>query len=63
LAQGKYQNYLEKIINRRAVTSINAFGVFVQVTWLISSTVPSWFIPNEDHDVFMLLFKHRLDPH
>jgi HAE1 family hydrophobic/amphiphilic exporter-1 len=50
LAQGKYQNLLGKIINRRAITFI-ALVVFCAGTWLISSTVPSGFIPNEDQGV------------
>ncbi|MFT5253961.1 MAG: HAE1 family hydrophobic/amphiphilic exporter-1, partial [Flavobacteriales bacterium] len=51
LAQGKYQNLLGKIINRRAITFIALVG-FCVGTWLISSTVPSGFIPNEDQGMF-----------
>jgi HAE1 family hydrophobic/amphiphilic exporter-1 len=51
LAQGKYQNLLGKIINRRAITFYCTCRVCAG-TWLISSTVPSGFIPNEDQGMF-----------
>ncbi|HEU4495987.1 MAG TPA: efflux RND transporter permease subunit, partial [Flavobacterium sp.] len=56
LAQGKYQNVLGKIINRRAVTIIALLG-FCAGTWLISSTVPSGFIPNEDQGMFYAIIQ------
>jgi len=56
LAQGKYQNVLGKIVNRRAVTII-ALLVFCAGTWLISSTVPSGFIPNEDQGMFYAIIQ------
>jgi HAE1 family hydrophobic/amphiphilic exporter-1 len=56
LAQGKYQNVLAKIVNRRAVTII-ALLVFCAGTWLISSTVPSGFIPNEDQGMFYAIIQ------
>jgi HAE1 family hydrophobic/amphiphilic exporter-1 len=56
LTQGKYQNLLGKIINRRAVTVI-ALMVFCAGTWLISSTVPSGFIPNEDQGMFYAIIQ------
>jgi HAE1 family hydrophobic/amphiphilic exporter-1 len=56
LAQGKYQNLLGEIINRRAITFI-ALVVFCAGTWLISSTVPSGFIPNEDQGMFYAIIQ------
>jgi HAE1 family hydrophobic/amphiphilic exporter-1 len=56
LAQGKYQNLLGKIINRRAITFIALIG-FCAGTWLISSTVPSGFIPNEDQGMFYAIIQ------
>jgi len=56
LAQGKYQNVLGKIINRKAVTFIALAG-FCAGTWLISSTVPSGFIPNEDQGMFYAIIQ------
>ncbi|HEX8015620.1 MAG TPA: efflux RND transporter permease subunit, partial [Flavobacterium sp.] len=56
LAQGKYQNVLAKIVNRRAVTIIALLG-FCAGTWLISSTVPSGFIPNEDQGMFYAIIQ------
>jgi HAE1 family hydrophobic/amphiphilic exporter-1 len=53
LAQGKYQNLLGKIINRRAITFI-ALVVFCAGTWLISSTVPSGFIQMRIKDVLCI---------
>ena len=51
LAQGKYQNVLGKIINRRAVTII-VLLIFCAGTWFTSSKVPSGFIPNDDQGMF-----------
>jgi HAE1 family hydrophobic/amphiphilic exporter-1 len=56
LTQGKYQNLLAKIINRRAITFIALVG-FCAGTWLISSTVPSGFIPNEDQGMFYAIIQ------
>jgi HAE1 family hydrophobic/amphiphilic exporter-1 len=56
LAQGKYQNVLGKIVNRRTVTFIALLG-FCAGTWLISSTVPSGFIPNEDQGMFYAIIQ------
>jgi HAE1 family hydrophobic/amphiphilic exporter-1 len=56
LAQGKYQNVLGKIVNRRAVTLL-ALLVFCLGTWLISTTVPSGFIPNEDQGMFYAIIQ------
>src|SRR6187431_752178 len=56
LAQGKYQNVLGKIVNRRSVTII-ALLAFCAGTWLISSTVPSGFIPNEDQGMFYAIIQ------
>lgn len=51
LAQGKYQNLLGKIVDRRVVTILALVG-FCIGTFLISSSVPSGFIPNEDQGMF-----------
>jgi HAE1 family hydrophobic/amphiphilic exporter-1 len=56
LAQGKYQNVLAKIVNRRVVTVVALLG-FCAGTWLISSTVPSGFIPNEDQGMFYAIIQ------
>ncbi|MDR7211420.1 efflux RND transporter permease subunit [Flavobacterium piscis] len=56
LAQGKYQNVLGKIVNRRSVTIIALLG-FCAGTWFISSTVPSGFIPNEDQGMFYAIIQ------
>ena len=56
LVQGKYQNVLGKIVNRRAVTIFALVG-FCAGTWLISSTVPSGFIPNEDQGMFYAIIQ------
>jgi len=56
LVQGKYQNVLAKIVNRRVITFISLIG-FCAGTWLISSTVPSGFIPNEDQGMFYAIIQ------
>ncbi|MCX6172217.1 MAG: efflux RND transporter permease subunit [Flavobacterium sp.] len=56
LAQGKYQNVLAKIVDRRVITIVALFG-FCAGTWLISSTVPSGFIPNEDQGMFYAIIQ------
>ena len=48
---GRYQQLLGVIVNRRVVT----FGILIAFcagTWLLSSRVPSGFIPNEDQGMF-----------
>ncbi|MFV8372266.1 efflux RND transporter permease subunit [Flavobacterium sp. LB2P74] len=52
----KYQNVLGRIISRRSITFI-ALLVFCAGTWLISSTVPSGFIPNEDQGMFYAIIQ------
>ncbi|HSD06887.1 efflux RND transporter permease subunit, partial [Flavobacterium sp.] len=56
LTQTKYQHVLGKIVNRRAVTIVALLG-FCAGTWLISSTVPSGFIPNEDQGMFYAIIQ------
>jgi HAE1 family hydrophobic/amphiphilic exporter-1 len=51
-----YQHVLAKIVNRRTVTFITLLG-FCAGTWLISSTVPSGFIPNEDQGMFYAIIQ------
>lgn len=48
---GRYQNVLKLIVNRRVVTFILLIA-FCAGTWLLSSRVPSGFIPNEDQGMF-----------
>jgi HAE1 family hydrophobic/amphiphilic exporter-1 len=48
---GRYQKLLRAIVNRRVVT----FGMLIAFcigTWLLSNTLPSGFIPNEDQGMF-----------
>ncbi|MEZ0004688.1 HAE1 family hydrophobic/amphiphilic exporter-1 [Flavobacterium sp. 28YEA47A] len=56
IASDKYQNVLGKIVNRRTVTFIALLG-FCAGTWLISSSVPSGFIPNEDQGMFYAIIQ------
>ncbi|RTY80873.1 efflux RND transporter permease subunit [Flavobacterium sp. GSP27] len=53
---GKYQNALSRIINRRTITFITLVG-FCIGTWVISSNVPSGFIPNEDQGMFYAIIQ------
>ncbi|MBX2922842.1 MAG: efflux RND transporter permease subunit [Chitinophagaceae bacterium] len=48
---GKYRNIVGKIANRRILTFIVLIA-FCIGTWLMSVSVPSGFIPNEDQGVF-----------
>ncbi|MEI7508220.1 MAG: efflux RND transporter permease subunit [Flavobacterium sp.] len=53
---GKYITILNYVITRRTVT----FGVLIAFCagiWLISSTVPSGFIPNEDQGMFYAIIQ------
>ena len=52
----KYQSVLSRIVNRRTITFIALIG-FCAGTWLISSTVPSGFIPNEDQGMFYAIIQ------
>lgn len=48
---GRYQKLLGAIVSRRVVT----FGILIAFcagTWLLSNSVPSGFIPNEDQGMF-----------
>jgi HAE1 family hydrophobic/amphiphilic exporter-1 len=55
-AQGKYQSALGRIISRRSVTFITLI-TFCVCTYLLSSTVPSGFIPNEDQGMFYAIIQ------
>jgi HAE1 family hydrophobic/amphiphilic exporter-1 len=44
---GRYKNLLTVIVNRRVITFIMLIG-FCAGTWLLNTTVPSGFIPNDD---------------
>ncbi|GAB2976571.1 efflux RND transporter permease subunit [Mucilaginibacter puniceus] len=48
---GRYQNLLKTIVNRRVITFIMLIG-FCVGTWLLNTTIPSGFIPNEDQGMF-----------
>jgi HAE1 family hydrophobic/amphiphilic exporter-1 len=48
---GRYQKVLRLIVNRRVITFALLIG-FCAGTWMMSSTVPSGFIPNEDQGMF-----------
>jgi HAE1 family hydrophobic/amphiphilic exporter-1 len=52
----KYQKILNRIVNRRVITFIALIG-FCLGTWLVSSTVPSGFIPNEDQGMFYAIIQ------
>ena len=52
----KYQRILASIITRRAVTFGVLIGFCVGI-WLISNTVPSGFIPNEDQGMFYAIIQ------
>ncbi|HEX7366322.1 MAG TPA: efflux RND transporter permease subunit, partial [Pelobium sp.] len=48
---GRYQNLLNKVVNRRTVT----FGMLIAFCvgiWTLNSSLPSGFIPNEDQGMF-----------
>jgi HAE1 family hydrophobic/amphiphilic exporter-1 len=48
---GRYQSLLKTIVNRRVVTFVMLIG-FCAATWLLNTTIPSGFIPNEDQGMF-----------
>lgn len=48
---GKYKSLVSMIVNRRVVTFLALIG-FCAGTFLISKTLPSGFIPNEDQGTF-----------
>ncbi|MBC5863928.1 efflux RND transporter permease subunit [Flavobacterium turcicum] len=52
----KYQRVLKTIVSRRVVTFVALVG-FCVGTWLVSSTVPSGFIPNEDQGMFYAIIQ------
>ena len=52
----KYQKILNRIVNSRVITFIALIG-FCLGTWLVSSTVPSGFIPNEDQGMFYAIIQ------
>ncbi|RQO32446.1 hydrophobe/amphiphile efflux-1 family RND transporter [Taibaiella sp. KBW10] len=52
----KYQNVLGKIVSRRSVTVITLLA-FCAGTWLLSGSVPSGFIPNEDQGMFYAIIQ------
>jgi hydrophobic/amphiphilic exporter-1 (mainly G- bacteria), HAE1 family len=47
----KYKKLVSLIVNRRVVTFV-ALIIFCIGTWMLSSRVPSGFIPNEDQGIF-----------
>lgn len=55
-SQGKYQQLLGAIVNRRAVTFIVLLA-FCAGIWFLNSRVPSGFIPNEDQGMFYAIIQ------
>jgi HAE1 family hydrophobic/amphiphilic exporter-1 len=54
--QGKYMRLLSRVASRRILT----FGVLILFclgTWVLSKTVPSGFIPNEDQGMFYAIIQ------
>jgi len=47
----KYKSVVSVIVNRRVITFIT-LALFCVGTWMLSSKVPSGFIPNEDQGIF-----------
>lgn len=54
--QGKYQQLLALIVNRRAVTFI-VLAAFCAGIWCLNGSVPSGFIPNEDQGMFYAIIQ------
>ncbi|THU39299.1 efflux RND transporter permease subunit [Niastella caeni] len=54
--QGKYQELLGRIVNRRLITFI-VLGAFCAGTWYLNGKVPSGFIPNEDQGMFYAIIQ------
>jgi HAE1 family hydrophobic/amphiphilic exporter-1 len=52
----KYKKVLNRIVNRRVITFIALIG-FCAGIWLVSSSVPSGFIPNEDQGMFYAIIQ------
>ncbi|MEO6914219.1 MAG: efflux RND transporter permease subunit, partial [Chitinophagaceae bacterium] len=53
---GRYRNLLKLIVNRRVITFALLIG-FCLATWLLSGTLPSGFIPNEDQGMFYAIIQ------
>lgn len=56
LVSEKYVGFLKRIVNRRAITFI-LLAVFCVLTWLLNTTVPSGFIPNEDQGMIYAIIQ------
>ena len=54
--EGKYTRLVSAIVNRRVIT-ITVLLLFSLGTWLLSSSVPSGFIPNEDQGLFYAIIQ------
>lgn len=48
---GRYQQILEKIVNKRVITFIMLIAFCVGI-WFLNNSLPSGFIPNEDQGMF-----------
>lgn len=48
---GRYQNVLSRIVSKRLITFLMLIA-FCAGTWLLNTTLPSGFIPNEDQGMF-----------
>ena len=56
ILEGRYKNLVSKVVNRRVVT-ILVLILFSFGTWVLSSNVPSGFIPNEDQGLFYAIIQ------
>lgn len=56
LLSGRYQALLKTIVNRRAVTFLVLIA-FCAGTWLLNSSLPTGFIPNEDQGMFYAIIQ------
>ena len=56
ILEGKYTRFVTRIVNRRVVTFLTLI-VFSIGTWVLSSSVPAGFIPNEDQGLFYAIIQ------
>ena len=56
ILEGKYKKWVTAIVNRRVITILTLVGFSIG-TWLLTKTVPSGFIPNEDQGLFYAIIQ------
>ena len=56
ILEGKYTRLVTAIVNRRVITAATLI-LFSLGTWLLSSSVPAGFIPNEDQGLFYAIIQ------